>query len=63
MTHCDQLRPWAIFQHLPNEEKPVCVYRFRTRSDADAYSSILRRGGGKFEVVFDQVAKIPEPQP
>ncbi|MHC5728389.1 MAG: hypothetical protein ACYT04_37990 [Nostoc sp.] len=64
MTHCDQLRPWAIFQHpREKEKKAICVYRFRTRSDADAYMSILRQGGGKFEVLYDRVAEIPQPQP
>ncbi|MHC5613420.1 MAG: hypothetical protein ACYTXA_24120 [Nostoc sp.] len=57
MTYCDQLRPWAIFQCLPNGQN-VCFYRFRTRSDADAYVSILRQGGGKFQVVFDQVTQL-----
>ncbi|MHC5740247.1 hypothetical protein [Nostoc sp.] len=52
MSYRDDLRPWAIFQRLPNSEN-VCVARLRTRSDADAYTSILRQGGGKFEVVFD----------
>ncbi|MEH2307807.1 hypothetical protein [Nostoc sp.] len=53
MTYRDELRPWAIFQRLPNG-KSECVYRFRTRTDADAYTSILRQGGGIFEVTFDQ---------
>jgi hypothetical protein len=57
MTYSDGLRPWAIFQRLPKGES-VCVYRFRTRSDADAYTSILRQGGGIFEVAFD----LPQPQ-
>ena len=52
MNYRDELRPWAIFQRLPNGEN-VCNYRFRTRTDADAFMSILRQGGGKFEVVFD----------
>ncbi|MEH1817308.1 MAG: hypothetical protein V7L09_33595 [Nostoc sp.] len=52
MTYSDGLRPWAIFQRLPNG-RSTCVYRFRTQSDADAYTSILRQGGGIFEVVFD----------
>ncbi|MEH1871347.1 hypothetical protein [Nostoc sp.] len=53
MNYRDELRPWAIFQRLPNGQS-ACVYRFRTRTDADAYTSILRQGGGIFEVVFDQ---------
>jgi hypothetical protein len=52
MNYRDELRPWAIFQRLPKGEN-VCVYRFRTRTDADAYTSILRQGGGTFEVVYD----------
>ena len=58
MNYSDGLRPWAIFQRLPNNGQNVCFYRFRTRSDADAYMSILRQGGGTFEVVFD----LPQPQ-
>ncbi|MEH2288315.1 hypothetical protein [Nostoc sp.] len=53
MTYRDELRPWAIFRYLPNGEN-VCVARLRTRTDADAYTSLLRQGGGNFEVVFDQ---------
>ncbi|MCC5623257.1 hypothetical protein [Nostoc sp. CHAB 5715] len=53
MTYRDGLRPWAIFERMPNG-KNVCFYRFRTRTDADAYASLLRQGGGNFEVVFDQ---------
>ncbi|MBN3897353.1 MAG: hypothetical protein HWQ41_19355 [Nostoc sp. NOS(2021)] len=52
MTYYDNLRPWAIFQRLPSEHN-VCVARLRTQSDADAYASILRQGGGSFQVVFD----------
>ncbi|MHC5821903.1 MAG: hypothetical protein ACYT04_40080, partial [Nostoc sp.] len=55
--YADQLRQWAIFQHPPGGGKAICVYRFRTRSDADAYMSILRQGGGKFEVLFDPVVE------
>ncbi|MEH1771587.1 hypothetical protein [Nostoc sp.] len=57
MNYRDELKPWAIFQRLPKGEN-VCVYRFRTRTDADAYTSILRQGGGIFEVVYD----LPQPQ-
>lgn len=53
MTYRDELRPGAIFQPLPNG-KTDCVYRFRTRTDAYAYISILRQGRGVFEVLFDQ---------
>lgn len=59
MTYRDDLRPWAIFERLPNGEN-VCVYRFRTRTDADAYTSILRQGGGSFEVVFDQQMAVKD---
>ncbi|MEH2371963.1 hypothetical protein [Nostoc sp.] len=54
MTYYDQLRPWAIFQRLPSGQN-CCIARLRTRTDADAYASLLRQGGGKFEVAFDQV--------
>ena len=53
MSYQDDLRPWAIFQRLPNSEN-ICVARLRTRTDADAYTSLLRQGGGQFEVVFDR---------
>jgi hypothetical protein len=53
MTYRDEIRPWAIFQHLPNGHSE-CIYRFKKRTDADAYTSILRQGGGIFEVTFDQ---------
>ncbi len=61
MTYQDQLRPWAIFRHPPTG-KPICDYRFRKRSDADAFMSILLQGEGKFEVVFDQVAEVTQPE-
>ena len=57
MTYRDQLRPWAVFERLP-EGQSNCVVRLRTRSDADAFASIFRQGGGVFEVVFD----LPQPQ-
>ncbi len=61
MTYRDELRPWAIFRYLPDGEgKNVCVYRFKTRPDADAYASILRQGGGRFDVVFDQIQPTPQ---
>ncbi|MDZ7970304.1 MAG: hypothetical protein RM368_36150 [Nostoc sp. DedSLP03] len=52
MSYREGLRPWAVFQRLP-EGQSNCVARFRTQSDADAFASIFRRGGGVFEVVFD----------
>ncbi|MEH2210839.1 hypothetical protein [Nostoc sp.] len=52
MNYPDELRQWAIFERLSTSEN-VCRCRFRKRSDADAYVSLLRRGGGKFEVIFD----------
>lgn len=56
MSYRDELRPWAIFQYLPDGNN-VCVARLRTRTDADAYMSILRQGGGSFAVVFDHQPK------
>ncbi|MEH2312363.1 MAG: hypothetical protein V7K35_13410 [Nostoc sp.] len=53
MDYRDQLRPWAIFQRLPDGHN-TCVCRLRTRTDADAYVSLLRQGGGSFEVTFDK---------
>ena len=57
MTYQDELRPWAIFQHLPTGENVLAV-RLKTRTDADAYASLLRRGGGIFKVVFAQVTQL-----
>ncbi|MFN6527382.1 hypothetical protein [Nostoc sp. ChiSLP03a] len=57
MNYRDQLTPWAIFQRLANG-KNKCVARLRTRTEADAYISIFRQGGGVFEVVYD----VPQPQ-
>jgi len=51
-SYQDNIRPWAIFQCLPSGSND-CVARFKKRSDADAYVSILRREGGVFEVTFD----------
>ncbi|WP_298908712.1 hypothetical protein [uncultured Nostoc sp.] len=53
MNYRDEIRPWAIFQCFPNAQN-TCVARLRTRTDADAYASLLRQGGGKFEVMFDR---------
>ncbi|MBN3942993.1 MAG: hypothetical protein V7L21_26305 [Nostoc sp.] len=57
MNYRDKLTPWAIFQRLPTG-KNVCFYRFRTRTEAVAYMSILRQGDGEFQVVYD----LPQPQ-
>lgn len=56
MTYSDNLRPWAIFRHLADAQRE-CVARLRTRTDADAYTSLLRQGGGKYEVVYDSVVE------
>lgn len=59
MTYRDELRPWAIFRYLPTGEN-VFVARLRSRTDADAYTSLLRQGGGEFEVVFDQPQQVTQ---
>ncbi|MEH2217436.1 MAG: hypothetical protein V7K72_10025 [Nostoc sp.] len=59
MTYRDEIRPWAIFQRLPNGENK-CLYRFKKRSDADACTSVLRHGGGIFEVVFDRQQEVTQ---
>jgi len=51
-SYQDSIRPWAVFQCLPSGLNEVRA-RFKKRSDADAYMSILRQGGGVFEVIFD----------
>ncbi|MEH2454504.1 hypothetical protein [Nostoc sp.] len=53
MNYRDELRPWTIFERLPDGHN-FCVARLRTRSDADAYASLLRQGGGIFQVMFDR---------
>ncbi|MEH1786387.1 MAG: hypothetical protein V7L23_12570 [Nostoc sp.] len=57
-SYQDNIRPWAIFQRLPSGSND-CVARFKKRSDADAYMSILRWGGGIFEVAFDTHITVP----
>ncbi len=63
MSYPDFLRPWAVYRCRASGN--ICVARFRTRGDAYAYLSILRRNflenlentenasGVIFEVVFD----------
>ncbi|MBX9259406.1 hypothetical protein H1Q63_36740 [Desmonostoc muscorum CCALA 125] len=59
MTYSDSLRPWAIYQYLPDSQENKCVTRFRNRFEADCYVTVLRQGGGVFEVVYDHF----QPQP
>jgi hypothetical protein len=57
MTYRDEIRPWAVFSR--HGMKNICVARFRTRSDADAYMSILcRLSSSNFVVVFDQATEV-----
>jgi hypothetical protein len=52
-TYQDEIRPWAIFRC--RETGNICVARFRKRSDADSYLSLLRRlTPGNFVVAFDR---------
>ena len=51
-SYQDNIRPWAVFQRLPSGLNN-CIARFRKRSDADAYKSLLCRADGVFEVAFD----------
>jgi hypothetical protein len=57
MTYRDEIRPWAIYQLMP-DGKNVCVTRLKKRTDADVYASLLRQGGGLYQVVFDQPAEV-----
>ncbi|MEH1897647.1 MAG: hypothetical protein V7K94_20550 [Nostoc sp.] len=59
MTYRDEIRPWAIFQRLPNG-RSKCIYRFKKRTDADAITCILRQGGGIFEVTFDRQQEVTQ---
>lgn len=58
MSYRTDLRPWAVYRCRVSGN--VCVARFRNRTDADAYMSILRglSPGEIFEVVFDQLAEV-----
>ncbi|BAY16900.1 hypothetical protein NIES21_27340 [Anabaenopsis circularis NIES-21] len=58
MSYRTEIRPWAIFNCRLSGN--ICVARFRTRSDADAYMTILRQlsPSGNFEVVFDQLVEV-----
>jgi hypothetical protein len=56
MNYRDDLRPWAVFR-CSSDIQNICVARFRNRSDAENYMSILRGlypRDTKFQVVFDQ---------
>ncbi|BBD60611.1 hypothetical protein NIES2109_34100 [Nostoc sp. HK-01] len=54
MSYRTDLRPWAVYRCRLTGN--ICVACFRTRSDADAYMSILRANnpGAVYEVVFDK---------
>ncbi|WP_168507046.1 hypothetical protein [Anabaena sp. UHCC 0187] len=53
-TYQDLLKPWAVFC-LKEAFCHVCVARFRSRTDAEQYRSLMSRANSKFfyEVVFD----------
>lgn len=53
MQYRDEIRPWAVFKRQPSGGN-VLVDRFRSRSDADAYASILRWDGNVYTVAFDK---------
>lgn len=57
MSYRDEIRPWAIFSC--HGFKNICVARFRTRTDADSYVSLLRSvSSGHFVVAFDQQSEV-----
>ncbi|MBD2435836.1 hypothetical protein [Nostoc sp. FACHB-110] len=60
MTYRTELRPWAIFRCRVSGN--ICVARFRSRTDADAYMSILcgLSPGEIFEVVFDVAVEVKQ---
>ncbi len=57
MSNQDRIKPWAVFRC---EQVNTCVARFRKRSDADAYMTILRQldPGAKFTVAFDVPVEV-----
>jgi len=59
MTYQTSLSPWAVFRRVTTVTH-VCVARFRKKSDADQYLSLLRRMSPEFnyEVVFDNENRI-----
>jgi hypothetical protein len=54
MSYQTSLSPWAVFRLQPGFYH-VCVARFRKRSDAIQYHSLLSRVNNKvsYEVIFD----------
>ncbi|OUL28795.1 hypothetical protein [Nostoc sp. 106C] len=61
MTYRADLKPWGVFR-CESTVQNVCVNRFRARSDAEAYMSILRglNPGVRFEVVFDKPVEVSQ---
>jgi len=54
MSYQNSLSPWAVFRRVTTVAH-VCVRRFRKRSDAEQYKSLLSQASSDFsyEVVFD----------
>jgi hypothetical protein len=61
MSYQDSLRPWVIYQLLPNCQR-LTVDRFRHRSEADNYLQVLQRlqPQAEYAIVFEMEVLSPQ---
>ncbi|PSB20502.1 hypothetical protein C7B61_01930 [filamentous cyanobacterium CCP1] len=59
MSYQDSLRPWVIYQLLPNCQR-LTVDRFRHRSEADNYLRVLKRlqPHAEYTIVFEMEVSL-----